>query len=427
MNERLAHPVLLDRPCVDHLDGRITHRHLPHRRAGPRAFWLVTLTFLVILLGATVPTPLYVLYQAKWGFSAGVLTLIFASYAVGVVTALLVFGRLSDEVGRTRVLLAALGVAAASTLVFVFASGVAMLLVARVLSGIAAGLTQGTAMAALAELEPNHNLKRAALTGAAVSSGAVGLGPLLGGVLAEYAAWPMQLVFVVYLGLLALATAAVLLVPETVTDRHRASLRVQRLGVPAEIRARFLSAALAMFAAFTLIGLFVSLVPSFLGQELGHRNHAVAGLIVFAFFACAAGAQLGLHRERSSTATLLGFAFLLGGLAVLMLGLAFDSLTVFVVGTVASGVGVGLVLMGAIATVNQLAPPEHRAETISTLFLAAYLGLSIPAIGVGIASEQVGFFRSTLVCSVAVGVLLTAAALQVLNDRLRSVRVTAQL
>jgi hypothetical protein len=69
--------------------------------------------------------------------------------------------------------------------------------------------------------------------------------------------------------------------------------------------------------------------------------------------------------------------------------------------------------------VNQLAPPEHRAETLSTFFLAAYLGLSIPAIGVGIASEHVGFFRSTLVCSIAVGLLLAGAALQALNDRLR--------
>jgi MFS family permease len=371
----------------------------------------------VILLGSTVPTPLYVLYQAKWDFSAGVLTLVFASYAVGVVAALLLFGRVSDAMGRTRVLLLALGVAAASTLTFVFAGGVALLLVARVLSGVAAGLTQGTALAALAELEPNHDLKRAALIGAAVSSGAVGLGPLLGGVLAEYAAWPTHLVFVVYLGLLALATGAVLLVPETVADTHRPSLRLQRLAVPAEIRVPFLSAALAMFAAFALIGLFVSLVPSFLDGELHNRNHAVAGLVVFTFFAFATGAQLGLHRLRSRSAMLFGFVSLLLGLVLLMLGLGFKELSVFVTGTIASGIGVGLVLMGALATVNQLAPPEHRAETLSAFFLAAYLGLSIPAIGVGIASEQVGFFRSTLVCSVVVALLLAAAGVRTLRER----------
>jgi MFS family permease len=363
-----------------------------------------------VLVGTTVPAPLYVLYQAKWGFSAGVLTLVFAIYSAGVLTALLVFGRFSDQVGRTRVLLGALAVAVVSTLLFVFASGVGMLLVARLLSGFAAGLTQGTAPAALAELEPSGNIRHAALTAAAVTSGAVGIGPLLAGTLAEYAGWKTHLVFVVYLCLLAVAVAAVLLVPETVTERHRPALRVQRPAVPAEIRAPFASAAVAMFAAFALTGLFVSLVPSFLGRELHQRNHAAAGVVVFLFFAVATAGQLALHRLRSVNAMLLGCAWLLLGLALLMLGLDLKELSVFVVGTVAAGIGVGLVIMGAIATVNRLAPPEHRGEILSAFFVAAYVGMSIPAIGVGIASEHVGFFDSTLVCSVVVAALLALAA-----------------
>jgi MFS family permease len=403
-----------DPACDAHLDLRITRLHYPHRAAGARAFWLVALIFTVLLIGTTVPAPLYVLYQAKWGFSAGVLTLVFAVYSVGVVTSLLLFGRLSDELGRTRILFAALAVAGASTLFFLFANGVAMLLVARLLSGLAAGLTQGTATAALAELEPSHNVRRAALTGAAVTSGAVGIGPLLAGVLAQYAGWTTHLVFVVYVFLVALATVALVFVPEPVADRRRPALRVQRLAVPPEIRAGFISAALAVFAAFAVTGLFVSLVPSFLGRELHQHNHAVAGLVVFAFFACATAAQLALHGLSSRRVILLGFAGLMIGLAVLMLGLSLKEFSVFVAGTIAGGIGVGLVIMGAIAIVNQLAPPEHRGETLSTFFVAAYLGLSIPAIAVGIASEHVGFFRSTLVCSIAVAVLLAGAAFQLL-------------
>ena len=408
-----------DPSCGANLDLRITGRHDPHRAAGAWAFWLVALTFTVLLIGTTVPAPLYVLYQAKWGFSAGVLTLVFAVYSVGVVTSLLLFGRLSDELGRTRILFAALAVAGASTLFFLFANGVTMLLVARLLSGLAAGLTQGTATAALAELEPSHDVRRAALTGAAVTSGAVGIGPLLSGVLAEYAGWTTHLVFVVYLCLLALATVALAFVPEPVADRHRPAFRVQRLAVPPEIRASFLSAALAVFAAFAVTGLFVSLVPSFLGRELHQHNHAVAGLVVFGFFACATSAQLILHRLRSRPVILLGFAWLMIGLALLMLGLSVRELPVFVAGTIGGGIGVGLVVMGAIAMVNQLAPPEHRGETLSTFFIAAYLGLSIPAIGVGIASEHVGFFRATLVCSIAVAVLLAGAAVQLVSGRVR--------
>jgi MFS family permease len=412
---RAVRAVELDRPCFDHLDLRTTERHHPHKLAGRAAFLLVAFVFLVVLVGTTVPAPLYVIYQAKWGFSAGVLTLVFAIYSAGVLVALLGFGRLSDEIGRTRVLLAALAVAVASTLLFVFAAGVGMLLAGRLLSGFAAGLTQGTATAALAELEPSHNVRRAALTSAAVTSGAVGLGPLLAGILAEYAGWKTHLVFAVYLVLLAAAVCAVLLVPETVAERHRPALRVQRLAVPAEIRAPFASAALAMFAAFALTGLFVSLVPSFLGRELHERSHAAAGLVVFTFFAVATAGQLTLHRLLSLRAMLLGFAWLLVGLALLMLGLSTKELSVFVAGTVCCGLGVGLVIMGAIATVNRLSPPEHRGEILSAFFVAAYVGLSIPAIGVGIASEHVGFFRSTLVCSIGVAILLAVAAASLLR------------
>jgi MFS family permease len=406
-----------DARCADHLDVRIERRPAPHPARQARAFWLVALVFTVILLGTTLPAPLYVVFQGEWGFSAGVLTVIFAAYSAGVVAALLLFGRVSDEAGRRRVLFTALGVAIASTAVFVVAGGVATLLLARVLSGLAAGLTQGTATAALAELEPNHDVRRAALTGAAVTSGAVGLGPLLGGFFAEYLGWKAHLVFVFYLVLLGAAVLAMLFVPETVEHPRRPAIRMQRLSVPSSIRAPFLSAALAIFSAFALIGLFVSLVPSFLGLELHQHNHAVAGFAVFAFFACATAAQLALHGVSSRRAMLVGTAVLFPGLALLMLGLDRKELAIFGGGTACCGVGAGLVIMGSLASVNRIAPPEHRGETLSSFFVAAYLGLAIPAICVGIVSERTGFFRATLGCSIAIAALLTISVLHLLGER----------
>lgn len=404
---------MLDAPCVEHLDLRTTQRHHHHPHlATPGAFWLVSVAFVILLFGVTLPTPLYVVYQAKWGFTAGVLTAVFAIYAAGVLTALLVFGRLSDQIGRRRVLMAAVAVAATSTVVFFLADGVATLLVARLLSGFAAGLTQGTATAALAELEPHHDQRRAALIGSTVTTGAAGLGPLLAGILVEYAGWTTHLVFVVYLGCLLVATVAMLLIPETVLERHPLTIRVQRPFVPAASRPAFLQAAAASFAVSALLGLVISLVPSFLGKELHQRNHAVAGLVVFLLFAVGTVAQLLLHRITSRLALLIGFAWLLLGLGLLMLGLDLGDLPVFVAGIVSAGIGVGLVMMGALATVNRVAPPEHRAEVMSGFFLSAYAGLALPALAVGIASQHVGFFRATLVCSIVLSVLLVSVGVR---------------
>ena len=130
------------------------------------AFWLVTYTLFLLLVGATIPTPLYPIYQERFGFSAGVLTVVFAAYMVMALFSLIIFGPLSDRVGRRRVLLPALGLAAMGFVAFVFAQGVGWLLVARVLEGLGVGATLGTAVATLTELEPRGDHGRAARVGA---------------------------------------------------------------------------------------------------------------------------------------------------------------------------------------------------------------------------------------------------------------------
>src|SRR4051812_47774024 len=68
------------------------------------AFWLLAVIFGLLLFSAAAPTPLYAVYQAEWHFSPTKLTLIFATYGLGVLTALIAFGALSDRVGRRPVL-----------------------------------------------------------------------------------------------------------------------------------------------------------------------------------------------------------------------------------------------------------------------------------------------------------------------------------
>ena len=127
-----------DRPCADGL-GQSAIRL--NRRAVPReiAFWLIAYVFAAVMLGTAVPSPLYAIYQRQWHFSAGILTLIFAVYAVAVLATLLLAGRTSDQAGRRPVMAAALGFSAASTVLFILASSPGWLYPARVLSGVSAG------------------------------------------------------------------------------------------------------------------------------------------------------------------------------------------------------------------------------------------------------------------------------------------------
>ena len=189
------------------------------------AFWLLAFVLAATMLGTTLPTPLYDIYQARWHFSAAMVTVIFAVYAAGVLAALLLAGRSSDQAGRKPVLAAALGASALSTVVFNLAPDVAALLAARIVSGLSAGLMTGTATAALAELTPATAGRRASLVATAANMGGLGLGPLVAGLFAQYPPHPTTLVFEANLVVLAAAGLCVLVIPETVSPRHRPALR----------------------------------------------------------------------------------------------------------------------------------------------------------------------------------------------------------
>ena len=125
------------------------------------AFWLIAYVFAATMLGTTLPTPLYVIWQSEWHFSSGVITLIFAVYAAGVLAALILAGRASDQVGRRPVLGAALAFSTLSTVVFIVAASVGWLFLGRVLSGFSAGLMAGTATAALTDMLGRAKPRRA--------------------------------------------------------------------------------------------------------------------------------------------------------------------------------------------------------------------------------------------------------------------------
>ena len=329
---------------------------------GRRGFWAVAGMFSVVQLGGTLPVPLYVLWQGPFGFGNATLTLIFAIYAIGTLLSLLLLAPLSDQLGRRPALIAALGVGAVSTGLFLAADSVALLLAARFVSGIAAGITTATATAALRELEPGSRARRASLTATAANMGGLGLGPLLAGIVVEYGSDPLKLVFWIYLGLLVLALLGVLSSSETVARPERLVLRPRGLSLPEGARAEFAIAAGVVFCAFTVLGLFSSLVPSFLASSLHEQNHAIAGAIVAAIFLTATATQLVLFRVSPTDALSAGLLVLLVGLALIELGLWTGSLGVFLGGTVVSGLAIGLSFMGSVATVNRIAAPEQRGR-----------------------------------------------------------------
>jgi len=293
--------------------------------------------------------------------------------------------------------------------VFVLAPDLGALLAARIMSGLSAGLMTGTATAALTELVPAPADRRASLVATAANMGGLGLGPLIAGLFAQYAPHPTTLVFEVYLAVLAAAGLCLLVIPETVSPRQRPALRLAGLGIPERSRGEFIAAAVAGFAAFSLLGLFAALAPAFLGSVLHEDNHAVQGAVVFLLFAAGTAIQLLLSRFPSRRVMLAGLALLLPALALIVTALAQAALALFLAGTVVAGIAVGSIFLGSLATASRLAPPGRRGQIVSTYFVACYGGLTVPVVGVGIASGFIGDFPAVLALSVLLAALCLVA------------------
>ncbi|AZQ39742.1 MFS transporter [Streptomyces cyaneochromogenes] len=372
--------------------------------------------FAVCMAGTTLPTPLYPLYQEKFGFSELTVTVVYAVYAFGVIGVLLLVGNASDAVGRRVVLMWGLGCAAASAVCFLCATGLGWLYAGRLLSGLSAGLFTGAATAYVMELAPPGGASRATFVATAANMGGLGCGPLLAGVLAQYAAWPLYLPFAVHLALVAGCAAVLLRLPETVRERLPLStVRPQRPALPASVRAVFGPAAIASFVGFALFGVFTSVSPAFLAESLDVDNHAVSGLVVaLAFFASTAG-QLAVGPVGVRRSLPLGCAGLLAGLALLAGALHWDLMSPVVLSALVGGCGQGLAFRGALAAVAEASPADRRAAVISTLFVVAYGGISVPVIGVGLLTGPIGLENAGLVFIACMTVLVSGAAAYLLR------------
>jgi MFS family permease len=374
---------------------------------------LAAYAFAVTMLGTTLPTPLYPIYRSEFHFSQFLVTVIFATYAVGVIIALLLFGNASDSIGRRRAMAPGLVLSALSAVAFLVASGVGLMLVGRFLSGLSAGIFTGTATVAVVELAPAARRNAATLLATVANIGGLGCGPLLAGVLAQYAGSPLRLPFVVDLALLAPAAVAVWLMPEPVRNPRRFTFAVQRPAVPAEVRAVFVRGAIAAFAGFAVLGLFTAIAPSFLGEILGVKNHAVVGAVVFAVFASSIVGQLALERVPGPQGLGLGCGGLVAGMAVLAGGLAASSLTLLVIGGCIAGFGQGLSFRAALGAVNRESPEDQRGAVASTFFVVAYIAISLPVVGVGVLARTLSLKATGLIFAVIV-MLLAAVAVALL-------------
>jgi predicted MFS family arabinose efflux permease len=393
-------------------------REASRKQLPPRAAYALAASLIGLGLFASVtPSPLYRSYSVLWHFSPLTLTLIFATYAFGVLTTLLLAGRVSDQVGRRPVLLAALGALMGSALLFMAASGTAWLFVARALQGLATGAALSTASAALLDLHPRRDAARVGLANGVASAGGLGLGFLVSSALVQLGPAPRVLPYVVLLVLFAAAFAGAYWMPEPVLERSSFRLTPQRPSVPAGIRHPFLLASLAVIASWSLGGLYFSLGPALSAQLFRSSSVLVAGIGAVALALAGALSQMIFHRTAPWIGAAAGSAALAAGTMLIVAAAATGSVAAYLAGSVVGGAGFGVAFLGGLRQLVAVIPHQHRAAVMSAFYVVAYASLSLPAVLAGLVVTHLGLHVTFETFGSIVAVVALAMAIEAWRTR----------
>jgi MFS family permease len=378
---------------------------------GRAAFLLAAGVIGLSLMASVTPSPLYHTYAELWDFSPLTLTLVYATYAFGVLTTLLLAGRVSDEVGRRPVLLVSLVTLMASTVLFMLAGSVAWLFVARGLQGLATGAALSAASAALLDFHPRRDPTGVALTNTVASAGGLGVGLLSSALLVEYGSAPRVLPYVVLFALFAVAFVGAYLMPEPVRERGRLHLTWERPTVPAVARRPFVLAGLAVLSSWSIGGLFFSLGPQLGAQLFETTNVLVSSIGIIALAASATVATLLGGRAAPWKGASGGSLALAAGTLLIVVSADTETAWAYLAGSIVAGVGFGIAFLGGLRALVAVIPPEHRAAVMSAFYVVAYGSLSVPAVLAGLVVRDWGLETTFEVFGIAViGIALLVAA-----------------
>jgi MFS family permease len=380
---------ILGRNAVTDLTLRLpvaARRTLPPRVAYALAAAVIGLG----LFASVTPSPLYRSYSTLWHFSPLTLTLIYATYAFGVLTTLILAGRVSDEVGRRPVLLVSLTVLIVSTALFMVADSAAWLFAARGVQGLATGAALSAASAAMLDLHPRRDTASVGLANGVASTTGLALGILVSAALVQLGTAPRVLPYVVLLVLFGVALAGAVWMPESVAGRSRLTLTPQRPSVPAAVRRPFALAALAVLSSWSIGGLFFSLGPQLSAQLFDSSNVIVSVIGVGALTGSAALGQLVLGRTAPWIGASAGSVALAAGTVTIVVAAATESGATYLVGSVVGGLGFGVAFLGGLRALVVAIPDQHRAAVMSAFYVVAYASLSLPAVLAGLVVGHLG-------------------------------------
>lgn len=389
---------------------------VPGARLG---FPLAIVAQILMMVGASAPSPFYPVLAQQIGFDAIIISAVFAVYAVVLLLALLTAGSLSDHIGRRPVAIGGFLLLAASMVLFWHADTVATLFLARILQGAASGLLIAALSATVLDFAPAERPRAAGLWNSLSPGIGLALGALVSGVMLDVTGEALFDVFAPLTAIYIVLAVLFFAIPETAPRKPGvwASLSF-RLSIPVSIRSDFWRGAPAVVAGWATGGLFLSLGANIVRGELGGTAHVWQGLAVAMLAGVGAITAFAMRKRSAHTTVIFGTSALAIGTLLSLVALGFASLPFYLVAAGVTGMGFGTAFSGVVASLAPRIPATERADTFAVIYVLAYLAFGVPAVAAGMLVGVVGL---EAVC-VGYGIVVIVLALVALGLRVRQAR-----
>lgn len=376
-------------------------------------FIWISYAMCVGVMGTALASPLYPIYQAQWKLFTSTLTQLFVVYMFGVLVSLLLLGRATQRFGFLPVLRTGLFTMTVGVLLSMLSNGPGMFAVSRTLIGLASGMITTSSAIGLARVARGRDPRRTATAITVLMTLGFGMGPLLGGLVAQFAPWPLRTAYVPTLLMGGLACYALFKV--RAVPRHRAPgelpqgwrLWLPRLALPANkaMRRYFWIAAMGAFSTFGLFSLYASLAPSLMKRLLPWNGPLVSGASIATILFLSAAVQIVARRFVNKRVVLAGAGTMALANLALMATNVTGSAAWFAGSVLLTALAHGMSNAGGMSIMQKICSDAERPTILPSYLVVGYLGTIVPILAVGWLTDHIGMAQALNVFTVSMATL----------------------
>ncbi|WP_297803150.1 MFS transporter [uncultured Brevundimonas sp.] len=336
----------------------------------------VAVSMIATLLGTALISPLYPLYQDRWGLNPSDISNVYVIYMMGALFGLVFLGRLGDRMGFRATLLVSLLLSLIGSVICMAAQEMVLLSIGRALVGISGTLATSSGVAGLNILAPEHKKPHVALKGSLMVASGFGLGPVIGGVCGQWVPMPLLTVHIPVIVMVLIGIVLVL-----------------------------------PFITFGVFGLYVSMAPSIVRNVLGLGGPIVSGGGIALMLIGSCLTQIALKKRHYFKVALAGLTLLGVSNVILMINLGLGAAALFALGIVVAAMGHGSSMFAGAQVVNLVSDNTNRASYTASYWAVGYCGSVLPMLGTGMLADRFGLnFAVTAFCSTVVVLCLMGMA-----------------